>query len=218
MQKAIKIMIVENHNDFRRTLCSSLKEEGFPIIYEALNGKQAIDDLKNIQPDIIILDIRMPVMNGIEALGIIKENYPGIKVIMLTGMDSKAYITKSIIIGADAFLMKNCGIEVLVSVIKNINSNKTFVYENNLRRIPVSEELNAKKIIEQRALSSKEAEILVTLCDGKSRKLMAAHFNISESTVGFHIGNIYKKTKAADLVGLVKYAIENGYVSIQHFH
>lgn len=208
-------MIVEDHNYFRETLCASLKEQGFPIIYEAINGKKALEQLNDVQPDIVIMDIRMPVMSGLEALRIIKQHYPNIKVIILTENNSKVYISESINIGADAFLKKNCDIEVLVSVIKDMGSKRSLVYENVQESVTISEgELNAKKIVTQRALTAKEAEILVKLCEGNSRKVMADHFNISERTVGFHIDNIYKKTKAKSLAGLIMYAIENGYILV----
>lgn len=213
MQKAPKLLIVEDHLMLRQGLISLLKQFDFQIIYEAENGKLAIDLLKDIEPDVILMDIQMPVMNGIEALTIIKRSYPSIKIIMLTGLYDNVYITETMARGADVYLPKNCNIEELVSAIYTISKNERFVYEN-IREL-VSDQLedtNPTVLIAQQALTKKEIEVLLGICKGESRKTMAEKFKITTRTVRYHTYNIQKKTQFSDRFDLIQYAMNNGYL------
>ena len=136
----------------------------------------------------------MPVMGGLEALKIVKQNYPRIKVIIFTGHNEDGYVIETLKSGADGFLLKNCDIELLVEVIGNLNKEKAFVYKNEQEPIiNLGKKLNPDMIMGQRALTSKEAEILVRICNSKSREIIAQELKISIRTVAFHTYNIYKK-------------------------
>lgn len=213
MRKAPKLLIVEDHPMLRQGLTSLLKQFDFSVIYEAGNGRIALDLLKEIEPDIILMDIQMPVMNGIEALKIIKRTYPLIKIIMLTGLYNNSYISETSARGADVYLPKNCNIEELVSAINTISINERFVYGNIQEPIPSPlDDIDPAVLIAQQALTTKEIEILLGICKGESRKEMAIKFNISTNTVKFHTHSIYKKTRFSKKNDLIKYAVTNGYI------
>jgi DNA-binding NarL/FixJ family response regulator len=158
----------------------------------------------------------MPVMNGFEALTIIKQNYPAIKVIILSGHSDKGYISQTLQMGADAFLPKQCSIEVLVEVIENVYNDKPFVYEEAMGSVLPTYDKNPglELIKDQRALTSKEIEVLTAICEGKSRKDIADELTITTRTVTFHTENIYKKTLLTNKIALLKYALKHGYVSL----
>lgn len=216
MKNAIKLLVVEDHTAVRQALVTILNDVDFPTVHEASNGKEAVDSLKDIQPDVIIMDLDMPVMNGFEALSIIKQNYPAMKVIILSSHADKGYINQTLQMGADAFLPKQCSIEVLVEVIENVYNNKPFVYEEAMGSVlPTYGKGPALELVkEQRALTSKEVEVLTSICEGKSRKDIAEELDITTRTVTFHTENIYKKTLLTNKIALLKYAIKNGYVSL----
>jgi NarL family two-component system response regulator YdfI len=213
MQKAPKLLIVEDHLMLRQGLTSLLKQYDFQIIYEAENGKLAIDLLNYIEPDVILMDIQMPVMNGIEALKIIKRTYPSIKIIMLTGLYDDLYISETTARGADVYLPKNCHIEELVSAIKTIHKNEPFVYATIREPLPSPMQgISPAVMIAQEALTNKEIEILLGICKGESRKMMAERFKITTRTVRYHTYNVYRKTQFSDQIGLINYAVANGYI------
>ena len=216
MRHAIKLLVVEDHTAVRQALVTILNEVNFPTVYEASNGKEAVDSLKDIQPDVIIMDLDMPVMNGFEALSIVKQNYPAIKVIILSGHSDKSYINQTLQMGADAFLPKQCSIEVLVEVIENVYNDKPFVYEEAMGSVLPTYDKNPglDLIKDQRALTSKEIEVLTAICEGKSRKDIAGELDITTRTVTFHTENIYKKTLLTNKIALLKYALKHGYVSL----
>jgi DNA-binding NarL/FixJ family response regulator len=213
MQKAPKLLIVEDHLMLRQGLSSLLKQYDFQIIYEAENGRLALDLLKEIEPEVILMDIQMPVMNGIEALKIIKRTYPLIKIIMLTGLYNNAYISETMARGADVYLPKNCSIENLVSAINTVSKNEHIIYGEFQEPIPSPiDDIDPVVLIAQKALTTKEIEVLLGICKGESRKEMAIKFNISTNTVKFHTHSIYKKTRYSEKKDLINYAITNGYV------
>ncbi len=214
MQKSLKLMIVEDHTCLRQGLKSLLKDFNFQIIYEAANGKQALDLLKEVQPDIILLDIEMPVMNGLETLQIIKQKYHSIKVIILTGHSNHSLFTEVLKSGADGYLLKNCNIEDLVSTILSLNEKTPIIYQTSQAIEVHYDNTYIELLIGQRSLTGKEVDVLIMLCNGKSRKEIAQRFNITVRTITFHTDNIYKKTKLSNKEELYKYAVKNGYISI----
>lgn len=221
MQENIKVMIVDDHNSFRQGIIALLKEYNFQVFYQASNGRKALDMLKETEPDVILLDLNMPVMNGFETLQLIKRAHPSIKTIVLTGHYDNVSKDECLKQGADAFLAKNCDIEDLILVINTITqSDQSINYLNEVNRgLGIDKIMNESNpdtdlIIEQKALTTKEVEVLIALCDGKSRKAIADELNVTPRTITFHIDNIYKKAKITTVVDLLKYAVKNGYISL----
>jgi DNA-binding NarL/FixJ family response regulator len=209
--KKIKILVADDHKLLRQGLVGLLETfENYEIIGQASNGHEVLAILEEYQPDVIILDIEMPLMNGREALTHINKKYPHIKVIMLTMYSGTYYETEYKSLGAYSFLPKNTSIEVLTEVIDSIKSEKYFYHtplHNNLKM-----ELCSKHL--QLALSEREKEVLKLICDNKSNHFISTSLNISENTIRYHRKNIYSKTRLNSITDLIKYAIKNGIIAV----
>lgn len=212
MQKSIKLMLIEDHQMLRQGLISLLKEFDFYTIYEAENGKQALELLKEVQADVILLDIDMPVMNGLDTLKIIKQKYPITKVIVLTGYNS--FAAEVLKLGADIYLPKNCSIDNLVSAINTLDKNLKDLYPNTNKVHFIRSNASRDFLVSQRRLTDKEVEVLKLFCQGKTRKETAHLFNVSSRTIRFHLDNIHKKTNTSNKADLILYAVRNGYISV----
>lgn len=211
----IKLIIVEDHPLMRQGLINYLVDY-FKIIGEASNGKEAIELLKENEPDVIIMDIRMPIMDGYEALTIIKKKYPKVKVIIYTMFFEGGFISEYIKKGASAFINKGCNPDVIVKAINHIKS-EGFYFDNvvtdNISSLALQNfSLNPDSF--QLALTDREIEVLTLVCTGKTNKDISVLLGVSPRTIDFHRQSINKKTKSESLADLIKYALKNGFTSI----
>lgn len=217
MKTKIKLIIAEDHPIVRKSLkfyIESKKE--FEIIAEASNGKELIDILKTKSADIILMDVQMPVMNGIEAMEIINKRFPGQKVIILSLHDEYTFILDILTKGANGFVSKNAESEVLFTAIKEVYSNGRY-FDKTISEAMYNGLLKEKSInplFDQQALSERETQIMKEICNGNSNKNISKKLNIATCTVDFHKRNIYKKTKSKCAVELLKYAIKHQLIEI----
>jgi DNA-binding NarL/FixJ family response regulator len=214
---SIKIIVVEDQELMRKSFIALLKEDKhFEVIAEAANGKELLELLKQTTPDIVLLDIEMPVMNGKEALEIINKRFPEVKVIMLSMHAGINFISELMARGARAFIPKDCDPDSLFEAIHTVHSEGYYfdksISEAVLRGLQREKSINP--ILEALSLSDREVEILKELCEGKTNKQIAASLKISVSTVDFHRGNVYKKTNSKNIIDLIKYAIKYGLIAI----
>ena len=213
--EVIKVIIADDHVLYRagvKTALSSKKD--VKIIAEADNGSHLMILLKAIQPDVILLDIQMPIMDGIAALSEIKRLYPGIKVIMLTMMDDHSMITKLMELGANSYLTKTSDSEIIYEAIKtcheqeyyfNALTNKALL--NNLRqRNPV---IPQKLMPEDPKLSEKEITVLKLMCEEKSTREIAEAVELSPRTVEAIRDKLKVKTGSRSTAGLIMYAVKH---------
>ncbi len=212
---SINVIIADDHVLYRagvKTALSSKKD--IKIIAEADNGSLLMALLKNIQADVILLDIQMPVMDGIATLAEVKKLYPSIKVIMLTMMDDHSMITKLMELGANSYLTKTSDSEIIYEAIKtcheqeyyfNALTNKALL--NNLRqKNPV---LPQKLMAEEARLSEKEITVLKLMCEEKSTREIAEVVELSPRTVEAIRDKLKTKTGSRSTAGLIMYAIKN---------
>lgn len=215
--KKIEIIIAEDHVMVRRSLISLIEEQkDLNVTGEAGDGKQLLELLKKSNPDIILMDIEMPVMNGVETLKLVRKKHPNLNIIMLSMFDEITLMSECMSIGAKGFIPKCCSIEVLFEAIRKVYSEGYF-FSDKISRALISDVQREKKInpvFKELALSDREIEILKHICEGKTNKEISKNLHITTSTVGFHRGNIYQKTKSNNIVELIKYSIRNGFVSI----
>ncbi len=219
MTKQIQIALVEDHLSYRQGLIALLKDyEDIKVLFHVANGKEAMDHLKDKKPDIILLDIEMPIMGGDEFLDKVVQKYPQIKVIMLSQHFKDFYILEYIKKGANAFLSKNSDIEKIVDAIYKVyESNSYFdngvslVMANLIKNVvPQSQILNYTGEF----LSERELEILKLLCAGLSNKSITEKLNLSIRTVEGHRFSILHKTDCKSVFELRNYAIRNKIISI----
>ena len=213
--KKLNIYLVDDHSLFREGLSFLLSSSDFvDQIYEAENGKNFIEKLKANPADLALLDIEMPVMNGIEAAKQAREICPDLKIIALSMYSDENYYTSMIESGVNGFLLKNSNFSVVKKAIEEVMQGKSyFSYEiiqllvKRMGRNPEEQKLPE--------ITDREAEVLVEICHGLSNSEIADKLQISKRTIDKHRENLLDKTKSKNTVSLVLYAIKNGYFQIQ---
>ncbi|QSB28216.1 response regulator transcription factor [Flavobacterium sp. CLA17] len=214
MSGAIKIALVDDEILFRKGISFLLqREENIEIIFEASNGEELISRLEDneIKPDIIIMDLKMPVLNGVEATKIIRKIYPDIKIIALTSYDTKSFVANMIQVGAVAYLIKNTTPKDLIHTINEV-SRKGFYYSQTVLKTiqdTIISSKNNKCNLETGFLSPREIEILQLICQQKTTSEIADQLFLSPRTVEGHRNNLLLKTESRNIAGLVVYAIQN---------
>ncbi|MDI6046353.1 response regulator transcription factor [Flavobacterium yafengii] len=218
MNKTIKIIVVDDEILFRKGISFLLgRETNIEIIFEASNGDELISFLqnnKNNHPDIIIMDLKMPVINGVEATKIIRKEFPELKIIALTSYDSKSFVANMIDVGAVSYLIKNTTPQELLTTIKEVAS-KGFYYTDYVMKIIQSDVLTNKKTksnFDSNFLSPREIEVLKLICTQKSTVEIAEQLFISPRTVEGHRNNLLLKTESRNIAGLVVYAVQNEFM------
>jgi DNA-binding NarL/FixJ family response regulator len=215
LSEPIKVLITDDHVLYRAGVKTALSaKKDVKVIAEADNGMHLLNMLKMVQPDVILLDIQMPVMDGIGALPEIKKNWPHIKVIMLTMMDDHSMITKLMELGANSYLSKTSDSEVIYEAIKtcfeqeyyfNALTNKALL--NNLKT--KNTVIQQKPIASEANLTDKETLILKLMCEEKSTKEIADIVELSPRTVEAIRDKLKVKTGAKSTAGLILYAVKN---------
>ncbi len=213
----IKLMLVDDHKLSLQAYSSLLQEEErYIIVGVAGNGKEAMNLLETIQPDIIILDCDMPVMSGSKALKLITGKYPAIKVIILTMHQGMGYSSQFLMAGARSFLNKGCDAEELFKTIDTVYK-EGYHFSNHISKILISdtlEHIDFRESYRKLNLTPREADILKLICTEKSNAYIAEYLSITLNTVKSFRKILYKKTKTESIVGLIKYAIRNGLTSV----
>jgi len=213
----IKVIIVDDHQIIVDGLKSLLREEkDIKVIGEASNGKEAIDLVRLISPNVILIDIDMPVLNGIEATKLITKEFNEPKIIILSMHNEGSLIKTLINVGAKGYLLKNCDRSELVEAIRKIAGGQTFfssdvtmsLLEN--RNVPTSHFTENNNIAE---LTEREIEILKLIAEGYSNKEIGDKLFISHRTVDTHRTNLMRKLEVNNIAGLVRFAISNGVIS-----
>jgi DNA-binding NarL/FixJ family response regulator len=211
MKNKITVMITDDHPLWRKAIIDLLKTHPeFEVIGEANNGGELIELIKEKIPDVILLDIRMPVMGGEETLKKIKENHPNIYVIILSEYCyDDAMIIYYIENGASSAVAKSATGENLVGVIISVIADEPSFTEKILKELLRRDGKHNKK---NEKLTEQEKNILMAFCEEKSIKEVAAQFYLSVGTIKHHKTNIYRKTKSINPAGLAKYAFKRGWL------
>ncbi len=216
MTKPINIAIAEDHLLVRQGMVSLLSEnEGVKILFDVSNGEELLQELKSQLPDVILLDIEMPVINGKEALEKIQEKYPSIKVIIVSMYYEDAYISEFISKGARGFLPKNSDIEKIVDAIFAVYE-QGYYFDNKVSKALVLKLIKLDKIEpvnHEVVLSEREIQVLTLTCQEKTNQEISEILFLSKRTVEGYRKTILQKTKAKNVVGLVIYAIKNNIIS-----
>ena len=211
-----QIILADDHLMFRKGIKRIIEDsKNLLVIGEAGDGLQLLELLKKAKPDMVILDISMPKLRGLEATHEIKTRYPGIKILILTMHRNKEYLLQALSAKADGYLLKEDTDTQLIAAIESIRAGKIFL--SHLMSEDLSQ--NLLGFIEKtdpsldETLSTREKEVLTLLAEGKSNKEIADLLFISTRTVEHHRASINKKLKINNIVDLVKYAIRKGYTS-----
>lgn len=215
----IKVAIADDHALFRTGVKTSLSSrKDIQMVAEAENGMQLLNLLRHIQPDVILLDIQMPIMDGLTTLPEIKKLYPGVKVIMLSMHNDHSVISRMMEIGANSYLTKESGSEMIYEAIRGVYEQD--FYFNDLTNKALLSGLRTKRTIESSMpqdvqLTDKEITILKLMCEEKSTKEIADIVDLSPRTVEAIRDKLKTKTGTKSMAGLVMYAVKAGLVE-QH--
>lgn len=210
----IKVAIADDHALFRAGVKTALSmKKDVQLIAEADNGMQLLNLLKHLEPDVILLDIQMPIMDGISTLPEIRKLYPEVKVIILSMHDDASVISKMMEIGANSYLTKNSDSESIYQAIITCYQQEFFF--NDLTNKALLNGLRTKRTAEQHLpqdvhLSDKEIVILKLMCEEKSTKEIADIVDLSPRTVEAIRDKLKSKTGVKTMAGLVLYAVKNG--------
>lgn len=210
----IKVIIADDHKLFREGLSNLLTDaNNIEIISQAENGRQVLDQVRFKVPDIILMDIGMPILNGMETTMALRLDYPHIKVIALSMHADKTYVKGMIEAGAWGYLMKNCTYDQLVDAINQVYSGKKYLGADAAEVI-IQDYLDqeTRGISKPAELTERESEILKLLAEGQAIREIADKLFISIKTVGTHKQNIFDKLGLENTAHLVKYALKNGII------
>lgn len=222
MSDTIKIALADDELLFRQGLISIFsKENDITVLFDAENGKDLIAKLSKTKhlPEIIITDLKMPELNGVEATKLIRKNYPEIKIIALTSYFSKPFIINMISIGAVAYLAKNSTPKLMLTTIREVAS-KGFYYDKQVFKFIHEGFLNSdqksiKSSFDETYFTKREKQVLKLICKQFTTNEIAEVLFISPRTVEGHRNNLLTKTDSKNLAGLVVYAIQNKLVSLE---
>ena len=215
----INLIIVDDHRLFRNGLKALLKELDYVgEVAEAPNGREFLDYLAKNKVDMALMDINMPVMNGIDATREASLKYPHLKIIALSMLSDEDYYFKMIDAGAKGFILKDAGSDELISAIETVMKGQNYFSQDLLRNIILSLSTNVKMepnpLPEEVKFTDRELEVLEQICKGLSNQEIADTLCISPRTVERHRANIFEKTGSKNSVNLVMFAIKNNLVKI----
>ena len=213
----IKIMVVDEHKIVREGLTSLIdKQPNMETIGEATDGREALEIANKLSPDLILMDVTMPNLNGIEATRKIKSKKPNIEIIALSLHSDRRYVLGMIDAGASGYLLKECAFDELVRAINTVMEGKKYLspeISNILVDEYVRKDTQDKAIIYSK-LTPREREILQQIAEGKSTKEIAKNLSISIKTVETHRQHIKRKLKATSIAELTKIAIREGLTAL----
>ena len=212
----INIAVVDDHILFRTGVISLLKDhDRIHVCLEASNGKELLLALGQHVPDIVLLDIQMPEMNGIQTTQALKELYPDIKIIILTMHNEEEFIYDLMSKGANGFIPKNKSVDTLLEAIDSVMS-RGYYYNDQITEALIkgnSGNIKAMEHLTEASLTDREIEVVRLICAQKSNKEIAEILDISPRTVDTHKNNIFLKTGAKNVIGVALYAVQSKLIS-----
>jgi DNA-binding NarL/FixJ family response regulator len=214
--KKIAVLLVDDHAVVRQGLRALIEAEGDMIVVaEAENGRQAVAQTKKRLPDVAVMDVAMPGMNGLEATRQIVRNVPSAKVLVLTSYGDDDYVAQLLAAGATGYLVKQTAATDLLRAIREVHLGNTFfspVIAKRLRQHDREAFLGSQPVTHITKLTSREAEVLQLVAEGFANKQIAAELSISIKTVEKHRQQAMNKLNIHDVAGLTRYAIARGWV------
>ena len=211
----IKVVIAEDHRLYREMLSMALRRGGIEISGEVANGHEIIDTISNLQPDVLLLDIVMPEVGGIEVIQTIKAKSPKTKVLILTVSIDEALVFKALKAGAKGYISKDISISDLIKAIQTVHVGELWVERKLIARF-IDEEFFSAPLEKDRLeamkdeLTPRELEVLSILSKGSTNKEIAKALFISEKTVKSHLNSIFKKLKVTQRLQAILYTIRGG--------
>lgn len=213
--ETIKILIVDDHTVVRDGLAVILgRRKDFAVVGEAKNGLEAVERARELQPDVILMDLRMPELDGVEAMRRIRAEDSVIKFLVLTTFDTDEYIFDAIEAGAKGYLLKDASREELFEAVRAVHRGESLIQPGVAARVLDRFALLSHHAAAPDALSEREAGVLRLMAQGTANKEIAASLSISESTVKTHVANIFQKLEVTNRTEAVTKAMARGIIKL----
>jgi len=210
---SIRIVLADDHAIVRHGLSRAMQQEDdMEVVGQASDGHTTVELARELAPDIVVMDISMPDLNGIEATREIRREAPGVKVIALSMHSAKRYVTEMFRAGASGYLLKDCDFDELTRAIRTVADGKTYV-SPSISNVVVEDLVHTEEKIEPTAfslLTQREREVLQLLAEGRTTKQIALRLHISPKTVEAHRLRVMNKLEIDNVALLTKYAIQEG--------
>jgi DNA-binding NarL/FixJ family response regulator len=211
----IRLMLADDHRMLREGLHRSMSDQGFDVVGEARDGDEAVRLAAELHPDVILMDVTMPGMDGVEATRQIKEALPGIKVVMLTMHADQEVLASAIRAGARGYLVKDCSTDEIAAAVRMADGGETALSPQLAASMLDEVRRLDQPGAEERVVTKREEEVLQLIADGCSTPEVAERLYISQKTVKNHLASIYQKLDARDRTQAVLQAVRMGIVSLQ---
>jgi len=203
----IRVLIADDHPVVRSGLAMIIQyTAGIETVAEANTGVEAVDCFRKYQPDVVLMDLKMPEMGGVEAIATITQEYPHARIIVLTTYDGDEDIYRGLQAGAKGYLLKSVSREELISAIQQVHEGRKY--------IPAEVGARLAERMSSPQLTGRERQVLTLMCEGKSNQEIAMTLHISEGTVKFHVNGILSKLDVSDRTQAVLVAIKRGMVKV----
>lgn len=204
----IRVLIADDHPVVRSGLAMIIQyAQGIEAVAEACNGMEAVALFQKHQPDVVLMDLKMPEMGGVEAISAIRKTYPEACIIVLTTYDGDEDIYRGLQAGARGYLLKSVSREELLNAIQQVHAGRKY--------IPAEVGARLAERMSSPQLTERERQVLTQMCTGKSNQEIAEALHISEGTVKFHVNGILRKLDVSDRTQAVLVAIKRGIVNLQ---
>jgi two-component system, NarL family, nitrate/nitrite response regulator NarL len=217
MKKRIKVLLADDHPVVRKGIASCLlQHDHLQIIGEAADGREALRKAREMEPDIILMDIDMPHMNGLAVTDLLRKELPKVKVLILSMHSNTDFILRIIQSGARGYVLKDSGTDELLKAIEAINNGEAF-FSPEVARAALNQYVKGSGTVNSQVtqLTNREREVLVHIADGLSNKEIANQLGVGVRTVETHRERIMRKLNIHSVAGLTKFAISQGLVSLQ---
>ena len=209
----IRVLLVDDHSLFRSGIRSLLQRHAeFLVVGEAADGVEGIKRAKQLKPDVVLLDLHMPGMSGVETLQLMREDCPGIAIVMLTVSEESDDLALALRMGAQGYLIKNIETDYLLRSIRRAAAGETVVAEALTGKLVAQMQLGgqaSQPLSDLDKLTPREKDILACLALGESNKFIARKLDLAESTVKIHVQNVLKKLKLSSRVQAAVFAVEH---------
>jgi NarL family two-component system response regulator LiaR len=210
MDEKIRVLVVDDHTVVRKGLCSLLSAEkyGIQVVGEAADGREALEKTRSLQPEVILLDLAMPGMGGLEAIHHLRKSNPEARILILTSFAEDEQVVEAIKSGALGYLLKDASPDELVVTIHNVYHNRLSLPEE-LARIVIQRPQPSLEKPSEGGLTEREVDVLRELARGLSNKQIAAELSVSTTTIRTHVSNLLRKLGLDNRTQLALYAREH---------
>jgi two-component system nitrate/nitrite response regulator NarL len=216
-KKKIRLLLADDHPVVRKGIRSCLTDLDLEIVGEAVDGEEAINRVRELQPDIVLMDIDMPKMNGLEATRVLRKEMPDVRVLILSVHSNKQYVLQIIQSGAQGYVLKDASPSELIRAIESVYDGEAF-FSPDVSQIVLNQylaEAGRGEDEESGRLTSREREVLAMIAEGQSNKEMATKLGVGVRTIETHRERVMDKLNIHTVAGLTKYAIANGIARLE---